>query len=157
MERHARADEERIIEEEWAELHGGIRWRCIRCMKCCKSSWAVNLTWFEFERSGQDPRASDLDIHKVEVDPDTGLSHPYFVIGNKCRLLDESTRSCRLYPDWFYTCATYPFLLMPDGTLRVHEKCSGIGHGDLMTLHDIREMILKERQRAKMVLPGKRK
>ncbi|MEA3560044.1 MAG: YkgJ family cysteine cluster protein [Candidatus Thermoplasmatota archaeon] len=149
---HERADDEGIVKREWSELKKGTRWKCIRCMRCCRQSWSVNLTWWEYNRMVRDPRARDLEIDRVEVDPETGLSHPYFVIHGQCKLLDERSHSCTIYPDWLYTCATYPFLLMPDGSLLAHLECPGFGHGEIIDHDQMKEKIMKERVRAGMVV-----
>lgn len=153
LEMHERADEEEIIKREWSEVEKGARWECIRCMNCCRRSWAINLTWREFDRMARDPRAKDLEINKLEVDHETGLSHPYFVIQGKCKLLDERSHSCTIYPDWLYACATYPFLLMPDGSLLVNSRCPGLGHGEIVDHYKMKEKILKEREKAGMIHP----
>ncbi|MFW3147103.1 MAG: YkgJ family cysteine cluster protein [Thermoplasmatota archaeon] len=152
FEVHGRADEGRIIEEEFIEFKEGLRWECIRCTWCCRQPWAVNMTWFEHDRARADPRAKDLAIDRIELDEGSGLTHPYFVIEGKCPMLREKDSACSLYPDWFYTCATYPFLLMPSGTLKVHSKCRGLGQGPIIDRDKMREKILKERRRAGMIV-----
>ena len=150
FELHERARESELVEKEWTPLEPGTRWECLRCSWCCRQPWAVNLTWWEFERLENDDRASDLRVDRVEVDQGTGLTHPYFVIDGKCPALDDGTSLCTLYPDWPYTCATYPFLLMPDGRLLVHMECEGFGHGEVIDRNRMRERILRERRRAGM-------
>jgi len=100
----------------------------------------------------EDDRFSDLDIDRIEVDPKSGLTHPLFQIDGKCPLLNERTSLCRVYPDWPYTCATYPFLLMPDGELMVHPECAGFGHGPVVDKTDIVMKIIRERIRAGMIV-----
>ena len=112
----------------------------------------MNLTWWEYKRLNSDPRASGLKIDKVEVDPESGLTHPYFVISQKCPMLKEKGAVCTLYPDWPYTCATYPFLLMPDGNIRCHTKCAGFGHGDIIDGDEIRSKIIRERNKAGIIV-----
>ncbi|MGA1794206.1 MAG: YkgJ family cysteine cluster protein, partial [Thermoplasmatota archaeon] len=92
------------------------------------------------------------DVNRVEVDPGTGATHPYFVIEGKCPMLDDFTSLCTMYPDWPYTCATYPFLLLPDGTLMVHRECDGFGHGEVVDEKLMKRKILHERKRAGMVV-----
>jgi Fe-S-cluster containining protein len=152
FEMHERAHEVELIEKEWDILEPGTRWKCIRCSWCCKRPWAVNLTWWEYERLKNDPRAGGMDIDRVEVDPDSGLTHPYFVIDGKCPALIEEGAVCGLYPDWPYTCATYPFLLMNEDTIRVHSKCKGFGHGDVIDLDEMRTRIMSERTKAGMLV-----
>lgn len=112
----------------------------------------MNLTWWEYERLKNDPRSGGLNIDKVEVDPDSGLTHPYFVIDGKCPALKEEGSVCRLYPDWPYTCATYPFLLLQDGSIRTHFKCPGFGHGDVIIIDEMRAKIMRERNKAGMIV-----
>jgi Fe-S-cluster containining protein len=112
----------------------------------------VNLTWWEYRRLSKDPRAKDMKIDHIEVDPKTGATHPFFVIGGKCGALREEGAVCELYPDWPYTCATYPFLLMPSGEIMVHMDCAGFGHGDVVDRDKIRKLIIKERKRAGMLV-----
>lgn len=152
FERHERSSEMDLIKKDWAPLEYGTRWVCLRCSWCCKRPWAVNLTWWEYERLSNDPRAAILNIDKVEVDQGTGLTHPYFVIKDKCPMLKEDGAVCTLYPDWPYTCATYPFLLMPDGTIQCHSKCAGFGHGDIVNAAEMRAKILRERKKAGIIV-----
>lgn len=152
FERHKRSPEMEIIKRDWVPLEPGTRWECRRCSWCCKRPWAVNLTWWEYERLRNDPRASGLVVDRVEVDQETGMTHPYFVINEKCPMLKEEGAVCTLYPDWPYTCATYPFLLMPDGTIRCHSKCAGFGHGDVVDAAEMRSKIIRERNRAGIIV-----
>jgi hypothetical protein len=112
----------------------------------------VDLTWIEFRRVVNDP---DIKYHpdfEKEVHPETGMDHPYFMIVDRCPYL-EGSATCGLYPDWFYTCATYPFLLTPDGILLYHTECKGIGYGDPVDPCKIKKKIIKERKRAGMIVP----
>ncbi|MGA1822138.1 MAG: YkgJ family cysteine cluster protein [Thermoplasmatota archaeon] len=145
-----RADEDAIIEREWTPLRKGTRWECLKCAWCCRQPWAVNMTWYEHDRMRDDDRFSDLLVDRIEVDEQTGLTHPFFRIDGRCALLDEETSLCRVYPDWFYTCATYPFLLLPDGRIMVHRQCRGFGHGPVVKRSEIEGKIIRERARAGM-------
>lgn len=151
MKKQGRADEDAIISREWSHFEEGTRWECLKCAWCCRQPWAINLTWFEHDRVKVDARFSDLVIDRIEVDEETGLTHPFFRIDGKCPLLDEETLLCRVYPDWFYTCATYPFLLMPDGEIMVHGGCRGFGQGPVIDKTEMRKKILRERIRAGMI------
>ena len=126
---------ERYIHDEWTELDNDTRWKCIRCGWCCHQNWRVNLTWCEFRRvtSGKDLELPEFDR---EVDEGSGLDHPFYVIDRKCPFLIEEGMTCSLYPDWFYTCATYPFLMMPDGVILYHRECRGIGHGEVVNVDE---------------------
>jgi len=152
FELHERAKEIELLEKEWTPFVPGTRWECIKCTWCCRQPWAVNLTWWEYERLQKDERAEDLEMDRVEVDPGTGLTHPYFVIDGMCPMLNDRTSLCTIHPDWPYTCATYPFLLMPDGTLLVHSECAGLGNGDVIDEKLMIGKILKERERAGMMV-----
>ncbi|MEJ2068270.1 MAG: hypothetical protein P8Y09_10075, partial [Deltaproteobacteria bacterium] len=57
-----------------------------------------------------------------------------------------------VYPEWPYTCATYPFLLMPDGELMIHPYCEGFGHGPVVDPDRMRRKIIEERKRAGMIV-----
>jgi Fe-S-cluster containining protein len=138
------------IRDEWSEVVRDTKWTCIRCGKCCMSEWTVNITWYEFDRIASEIDGTEGFIFRRETDPETGLDHPYFVISGACPKLNKDGMVCRLYPEWFYTCATYPFLLMPDGRLMYHTKCSGIGKGDFVDGKNMIEKIMKERRRAGM-------
>ncbi|MBN1538634.1 MAG: YkgJ family cysteine cluster protein [Candidatus Thermoplasmatota archaeon] len=151
FELHKRVNEEDLLKREWVPLEPGTRWECIRCSWCCRQPWAINITWSEYDRLRDDERAADLDIDRLEVDPTTGRTHPYFVIKGKCPLLEDRTNLCTLYPDWPYTCATYPFLLTPAGKLLVHTDCEGFGHGPIVDPGKMAEKIMRERERAGMV------
>ena len=93
-------------------------------------------------------------MNRIEVDRETGRTHPYFVINGKCPMLKEKGSICTLYPDWPYTCATYPFLLMPDGTILCHSNCAGFGHGSVVHAEDIKSKILREREKAGIPVDG---
>lgn len=138
-----------LIDREWIPLDEGIRWSCIRCGKCCRTNWRINLTWKEHERiiNGGNLRAIP-EFHR-EVDPGSGLDHPYIVIDGECPLLVDGN-ICSIYPDWPFTCATYPFLLMPDGAIMLHSDCPGIGSGDIIDMDEMRGKIMVERKKAGM-------
>ncbi len=88
---------------------------------------------------------------KKEVDPESGMDHPYFLIDGACPMLKREGMTCTIYPDWLYTCATYPFLLMPDGRLLFHTGCNGIGHGEVVNIKSMMTKIIMERKRAGMI------
>ncbi|MFW3147325.1 MAG: YkgJ family cysteine cluster protein [Thermoplasmatota archaeon] len=152
IEVHERSGEDSLIERYWTPFKEGTRWKCIRCSWCCKQPWAVNLTWWEYRRLSSDPRAKDIRMDRIELDRRTGATHPYFVIEGKCGALREEGSVCEMYPDWPYTCATYPFLLLPSGEIMVHRECAGFGHGDVVDGERIRKMIIRERKRAGMLV-----
>ncbi|MBN1390819.1 MAG: YkgJ family cysteine cluster protein [Candidatus Thermoplasmatota archaeon] len=152
FETHDRADEKGLVSREWAPFQPGTRWKCIRCAGCCRQPWAINLTWWEFERLTNDDRASGIDIDRIELDTRTGLTHPYFLIKEKCPALDAGTFLCTLFPDWPYTCATYPFLLAPGGELMVHTECQGIGQGPVLDIDEMKRKIISEREKAGMIV-----
>jgi Fe-S-cluster containining protein len=152
FEMHKRAPNDGFNEEEWSLLGDDTRWECIRCSRCCRRPWSVNLTWWEYERLKNDPRAAELKIDKVEVDPVTEQTHPYFVISKKCPILKDEGAVCRLYPDWLYTCATYPFLLLRDGSIFTHKICPGFGHGKIIDPEEMRNKIIAQRKRAGMIV-----
>ncbi len=139
------------IGAEWFEVKEGTRWECIRCSDCCRKDWAINLTWKEYDRLRADPRVGDLPGLGLEVDPQTGLDHPYFRLNGACPMLRAEGAVCTLYPDWPYTCAVYPFLLLPDGRLMAHKGCIGFGHGGPVDIERWKGRVLDERAKAGMV------
>lgn len=141
---------EGYIRSEWKEVPPSLHWECIRCSWCCRQPWRVNLTWPEFDRIVALAGKKELPGFGREVDPETGLDHPFFVIEGKCPMLEEEGAVCTIYPDWPYTCATYPFLLMPDGRLMYHTGCAGIGKGDVIDIDSMKENIMRERKKAGM-------
>jgi Fe-S-cluster containining protein len=147
---HGSQDAKALLRQDWTPFREGMRWECVRCAWCCRQGWAVNLTWPEHERARSDRRFAALRIDRLEVEEGTGRTHPYFVIDGCCPLLEEKRSLCSVHPDWFYTCATWPFLLMPDGTLMVNESCKGFGSGDPVDRERMTRRILSERTRAGM-------
>jgi Fe-S-cluster containining protein len=107
------------------------------------------MTWKEHDRLSENERSKIMDI-KLETDDTGTMSHPYFLIEKICPFLSVKGMTCTLFPDWFYTCATYPFLLMPDGTLLHHRGCKGIGKGDIVNIQEMKKKITKERKKAGM-------
>jgi Fe-S-cluster containining protein len=140
------------IDSEWSEVWARLRWKCIRCGKCCKMNWSVDLTWHEFRRTIDRNPSRKHPVFDREVDPSTGLDHPFFLIEGKCPYLIDKEMVCSLYPEWFYTCATYPFLLTPEKVLLYHRECSGLGHGPEIDMDSIKEKIIAERKRAGMAI-----
>lgn len=138
------------IEAEWSEVKEGIRWECIRCSDCCRKDWTINMTWKEYDRLRADRRVRDLPGLGLEVDPETGLDHPFFRLDGACPMLRPEGAVCTLYPDWPYTCAVYPFLLLPDGRLMVHRGCRGLGHGRPLDIKEWKDKVLRERAKAGM-------
>jgi len=139
------------IGAEWNEVAPGLRWECLRCSDCCKKDWAINLTWKEYDRLREDPGVGELEGLGLEVDPETGLDHPFFRLNGACPMLREEGAVCTLYPDWPYTCAVYPFLLLPDGRLLAHSECLGLGHGNPIDIGLWKRRIALERKKAGMV------
>jgi Fe-S-cluster containining protein len=143
--------EKRIL-LEWAPLKEDTKWTCIRCGECCRRAWSVDLTWHEYRRILTDTRFKDHPVFQREVDPDSGLDHPFFFIKDKCPYLEVNGMICTRYPEWFYTCATYPFLLDPEGQIFYHTECRGIGQGIKVERDELVRKILKERERAGMMV-----
>ena len=112
----------------------------------------MDLTWHEYGRILADSRFKVHPLFQREVDPITGLDHPFFFIKDKCPYLEEKDMTCTRYPEWFYTCATYPFLLDPSGSLFYHKECRGIGQGEEVDIEVMIRKILKERERAGMMV-----
>lgn len=150
LTRGYRADDRGIVEREWRDLEGKMRWECLMCGMCCRTSWRVNLTWIEYDRAKRDPRFSNLVIDRVEEEEGTGRTHPYFVIDEACPLLDPVTNLCRVHDARFYTCAAYPFLLIDDGTIKYHPDCSGFGRGPVIDIPALRKELIGQRIRAGM-------
>jgi Fe-S-cluster containining protein len=142
---------ERRIQSEWKPFEAGMRWKCIRCGQCCSSNWSIDLTWIEYERIMSLYRDRPHPEYERELDTETGLDHPYFLIKDICPYLDVDGTACSLHPDWFYTCATYPFLLSPEGGIMYHTECKGLGHGNVVMMEDMKRKILEERKKAGMI------
>jgi Fe-S-cluster containining protein len=151
---HRRQDDPGILRREWTPLEEGDRWQCIMCGWCCRQAWAVNVTWAEFDRARSDPRFSALRIDRLEVEEGTGRTHPYFVIDGACPLLDRERDLCSVHPDWFFTCATWPFLLLPDGGVMVNRSCRGFGSGPLVDREEVVRKVSAERARAGIAAAG---
>jgi Fe-S-cluster containining protein len=141
---------ESYIQAEWLPVSENTLWKCIRCGWCCHQDWRLNVTWLEHDKLISYGK-KNIPEFKLMEDPGTGLNHPYFVIENKCPLLQEEGMTCTIHPDWFYTCATYPFLLMPDGTLMYHKGCNGIGKGKPVNMKEMKDKVLEERRKAGMI------
>ncbi len=140
------------VDKEWEEVGKDTHWECIRCGECCRRHWSVDITWIEFRRLVNDPDIKFYPDFKKEVHPETGMDHPYFMIVDRCPYLKGSA-TCSLHPGWFYTCATYPFLLTPEGKLLYHSQCRGIGYGDIVDPEKMKRRIMKERKKAGMIIP----
>jgi Fe-S-cluster containining protein len=138
------------IRSEWSEVKVGTKWECIRCSDCCRKDWSINLTWKEYDRLRSDPRVGELPGLGLESDPVSGLDHPFFRTGGRCPMFKEEGAVCTIHPDWPYTCAVYPFLLLPDGRLMAHEDCRGFGHGEKVDPAVWVARIKRERARAGM-------
>ena len=137
------------IHEEFREVDERTRWECIRCGWCCHQNWRINLTWWEYDRIISLEGKIHPDFER-EIDTRNGMDHPFYVIRDRCTYLIEEGMICGLHPDWFYTCATYPFLLMPNGELLYHEGCKGIGHGKVVDRKKMIGKIISERRKAGM-------
>jgi Fe-S-cluster containining protein len=138
--------------DDWTEIAPGTRWNCLRCGRCCRRDWAINLTWKEYDRIRADGRFDRMVIDTFKVNREEGTSHPVYVVSGGCPLLDRETSLCTVYEERPYTCAVYPFLMMPDGTILGHEECPGFGHGEKIDLRDLKRVILKERKRAGIIV-----
>jgi Fe-S-cluster containining protein len=138
-----RYDEKLIQEMEWSAVTSKTRWKCIRCGWCCSHSWRVNLTWKEY-----DCLKDRLPISEVVVDPNTGMSHPIYMIKSKCVQYDQKTHKCKIYKNRAYSCATFPFSLTPRGKLVRSKYCKGFGKGKLVDRKEMRQYIFKWRKRA---------
>jgi Fe-S-cluster containining protein len=147
---HERQDDGELLRRDWTLFTEGLRWKCIRCGWCCRQAWAVNVTWTEYERCSTDRRFDRLGIDRLEIEEGTGRTHPYFVIDGACPLLDKERSLCSVHSDWFYTCATWPFLLLPDGSIMVNLHCRGFGSGPLVDARMMAQRIIAERGRAGM-------
>jgi Fe-S-cluster containining protein len=143
LEAFDEGEEQRRVWEPFVE---GTRWKCLKCGRCCRESWRVNLTWEEHDRL-----SSALDIQHVVVDERTGMSHPVMLISGRCKALDDRRNVCTIYRRRMYSCATFPFSLGPDGELFVAKYCRGFGQGPVVMEEDIVKYIMKWRKKAGMV------
>jgi len=140
-----RFDEALIQRMEWVPVTKKTRWKCIRCGWCCSHEWRVNLTWDEYDRL-----KDKLPISDVVVDPETGMSHPFYMIKDKCVQYDPKSHKCKIYKIRAYSCATYPFSLTPEGKLVRSKFCKGFGSGDVVDKKKMVGYIKKWRKRAGM-------
>jgi len=140
-----RYDEGLIQRMEWVPVNKKTRWKCIRCGWCCTHEWRVNVTWNEYDRL-----KDKLPISEVVVDPKTGMSHPFYMIKNKCVQYDPKTRKCKIYKERTYSCATYPFAISPEGKLIRSKFCKGFDKGETVNVKKMIENIKKWRKRAGM-------
>ncbi|MCD6384117.1 MAG: YkgJ family cysteine cluster protein [Thermoplasmata archaeon] len=144
--------EEVEVGEEWKVLTPGTRWECLKCGDCCRRPYRVNITWVEFKRATEDQEMREkFRVDGVIIDPETGLSHPFFNISGGCPFLDPETNLCTIYPKRFYTCATWPFLLHTDGRIYYSTECPGFGRGPLVDPWKVLSDILYHRERAGMI------
>lgn len=140
-----RYDEELIQRMEWVPVTSKTRWDCIRCGWCCTHQWRVNLTWDEYDRLRE-----KIPIAEVVVDPNTGMSHPFFTIKDKCPQYDPKSHKCKIYKERAYSCATFPFAISPEGKLLRSKYCKGFGKGKKIDLKKLKNYILKWRKKAGM-------
>ncbi len=142
-----RYDEALIQRMEWVPVTNKTRWKCIRCGWCCTHEWRVNLTWDEYDRL-----KDKLPITDVVVEPNTGMSHPFYMIKDKCVQYDPKTHKCKIYKERAYSCATYPFSLTPEGKLVRSKFCKGFGKGSIIDRRKMKRYIMKWRKRAGMIV-----
>ena len=136
-------DEADIQRRTWEPFTPGTRWECLRCGRCCRESWRVNLTWKEYDRL-----KDVLDINGVVLDERTGMSHPVMELEGICKGLDPEKNLCTIYRKRMYSCATFPFSLSPEGVLMVSRYCQGFGSGPLLKEEELAELILRWRKKA---------
>ncbi len=140
-----RFDEKLIQDMEWVPVDKDTNWKCIRCGWCCTHSWRVNLTWEEYDRLKE-----KIPITEIVVDKKTGMSHPFFEIGDQCICYDPETHKCKIYRDRAYSCATFPFAFTQEGELVRSKFCKGFGHGKQINPEKMKRYILKWRKKAGM-------
>lgn len=140
-----RYDEALIQRMEWVPVTKKTQWVCKRCGWCCSHEWRVNLTWDEYDRL-----KDKLPISKIVADPESGMSHPFYMIKDKCKQYDTKKHNCHIYKIRAYTCATYPFALTPEGKLVRSKFCKGFGKGENISPKKMKEYILKRRRKAGM-------
>ena len=142
-----RYDEALIQQREWLPVTKKTKWKCIRCGWCCSHEWRVNLTWDEYDRL-----RFKLPIDKVVLDEVSGMSHPFYMIKDKCAQYDPKKHKCKIYKERAYSCATYPFSITPDGKLVRSKFCKGFGNGNLIDKKKMVRYIYKWRKQAGMCL-----
>jgi Fe-S-cluster containining protein len=140
-----RFDEELIQRMEWVPVTSKTRWVCTRCGWCCSHEWRVNLTWDEYDRL-----KDKLSIEDFVVDDQSGMSHPFYMIKDKCVQYDTKKHKCKIYKIRAYSCATYPFSITPDGKLVRSKFCKGFGKGEKVNKKKMVDYIYKWRKRAGM-------
>lgn len=142
-----RFDEGLIQRMEWVPVTNKTRWKCIRCGWCCSHEWRVNLTWPEYDRL-----KDKLPIDEMILDEKTGMSHPFYMIKNRCVQYNPKKHGCKIYKKRAYSCATYPFALTPEGKLVRSKFCKGFGKGAKIDQRKMKRYIYKWRKRAGMMV-----
>ncbi len=140
-----RYDEKLIQNMEWVAVEKNAYWKCIRCGWCCTHSWRVNLTWEEYDRL-----KDKIPITEIVVDQKTGMSHPFFEIGDQCICYDPKDNICKIYRERAYSCATFPFAITHKGELVRSKFCNGFGHGNKINTEKMKKHIIKWRKKAGM-------
>ena len=112
------------IPPEFEAVTGKLRWKCIRCGWCCMQEWNIDLTWDEYDRL-----KDYLPLDKALYDEETGASHPFLELKGGCPRYDSAKRECTIHDILPYSCAAFPFLLVPPSSLYVNRFCLGLGKG----------------------------
>lgn len=133
------------IPVEFELVTGSTGWKCLRCGWCCNQEWNINLTWTEYDRL----RDVFPDM-KFIFDEDSGASHPFLELFKGCLQYDRSGRRCRIYSIRPYSCAAFPFLLVPDLSLYVHTSCPGAGRGPTVDIEEKRRELIELKRKAGM-------
>jgi Fe-S-cluster containining protein len=84
------------------------------------------------------------------VDDKSGMSHPFYMIKDRCIQYDTKSHKCKIYKDRAYSCATYPFSITLDKKLVRSKFCNGFGKGNRVDRKKMINYIYRWRKRAGM-------
>lgn len=129
-------------EQPWYE--DGLRFRCTQCGNCCTGTPGV--VWVTEAELAAIARYKGISIGEMRIQHTRlvgeRISLREFANGD-CVFLDPRTRGCTIYPERPAQCRTWPFwnsnLASKEAWDRAHEKCPGMGQGDLVQLDVIQQ------------------
>lgn len=120
----------------------GLQFRCTQCGNCCTG--APGVVWVDDEEIQSIADFLDRPVGEIRLmhtRPVRGkVSLTEFANGD-CTFFDSRNRRCTVYPVRPRQCRTWPFwnsnLSSELAWDSIKGNCPGVGHGDLVELHDI--------------------
>ncbi|MEX2287282.1 MAG: YkgJ family cysteine cluster protein [Planctomycetaceae bacterium] len=121
----------------------GLRFRCTQCGNCCTGDPGV--VWVDEDELQQIADFLGKTIGEVRLLHTrlvgNRLSLTEFANGD-CVFFDKKNRRCNIYPVRPKQCRTWPFwnsnLESPEEWREVQKDCPGAGHGDFVSLEEIK-------------------